>query len=285
MNLSITEEAFVLSSLKEFVKAWAFGSQANFNVESRNGQARLKLEVQLGRPCDPHHHVPPPPLAHQHKGPARRKKDQARAEAHRARQLVSTLSAVSADNSLAAPLVVPTDDDSNPPNNQEEAVQETNCAEQVAVPANEPPADVVEDDPGEDVQVSDGANSVVAAAASVPVQVSSSDPEFVPVFALAAFENCPDEVLTEEYANSLRRYLSSEEHLAQNIVESSFRHESSRTFRNGTFTHTVSVIMNVRTGRLWESPSSYIRKHLGYPNNEWDRSNGTVVKLSRIHQK
>ena len=68
MNLSITEEAFVLSSLKEFVKAWALGSQANFNVESRNGQARLKLEVQLGRPCDPHHHVPPPPLDRRHAG-------------------------------------------------------------------------------------------------------------------------------------------------------------------------------------------------------------------------
>ena len=26
-------------------------------------------------------------------------------------------------------------------------------------------------------------------------------------------------------------------------------------------------------------------KHLGCPNSEWSRSNGTVVKLSRIHQK
>ena len=58
---------------------------------------------------------------------------------------------------------------------------------------------------------------MVAATASVPLQVSSSDPEFIPVFALAAFENCPDEVLTDEYANSLRRYLSSEEHLAKTL--------------------------------------------------------------------
>ena len=61
MNLSITEESFVLSTLKEFVKSWAFGSQANFNIESRNSQPRLKLEVQIGHPGDLHHHAPPPP--------------------------------------------------------------------------------------------------------------------------------------------------------------------------------------------------------------------------------
>ena len=99
MNLSITEESFVLSTLKEFVKSWAFGSQANFNVESRNGQARLKLDVQLG---DLHHHVPPPPPTRKHKGPARRRKDQARAEAYRAKQLQHQESSDSVDTAATA---------------------------------------------------------------------------------------------------------------------------------------------------------------------------------------
>ena len=43
MHFSNTEEAFVLSSLKEFVKVWGSGRQANFNLECRNGLACIKL--------------------------------------------------------------------------------------------------------------------------------------------------------------------------------------------------------------------------------------------------
>ena len=48
-----TDEAFFLASLKEFVKSWGFGSQATFNLETRNGRARLRLEFQLGHPATP----------------------------------------------------------------------------------------------------------------------------------------------------------------------------------------------------------------------------------------
>lgn len=278
MNPSITDEAFVLSSLKEFVKAWAFGSHANFNLESIDGQARLKFEIQLRHPGDIHHHVPPPPppLAPRHKGPARQRKNQARAEAYRKRRLdnsqpPSTQTAASADTSIADSQVVPTPDDAT----IQDPTQQANSAEEVVAPATEQPVEMVEDI----------TSPVAAAAAVVHVEPSVTEPEVVPVFALAVLENCPDEVLTEEYGNSLRRFLSSEDHLARNIAESNFKHESTRSFRNGHFTHTVSMVIYVKTSGLWESPATYIRKHLAFPNNEWDRSNGTVVKLSRIHQK
>ena len=199
-------------------------------------------------------------------------KNQARAEAYRKRRLdntqpQSTQTAVSADNSIADPRVVPTPDDAT----IQDPTQQANSVEEVVAPATEQPADIP--------------TPVAAAVAGVHVEPSVTEPEVVPVFALAVLENCPDEVLSDKYGNSLRRFLSSEDHLARNIAESNFKHESTRSFRNGHFTHTVSMVIYVKTGGLWESPATYIRKHLGFPNNEWNRSNGTVVKLSRIHQK
>ena len=108
--------------------------------------------------------------------------------------------------------------------------------------------------------------------------------EFVPTYSVATFENCTDSQLGQEYADSLMRYFSSEPHLEQNIVRAEVKHLSSKSFRNSVFVHTVAVVMQVRTARLWESPASYVIKFLGQ-NNVWERSNGTVIKLSRIHQK
>ena len=51
MNLGNNEEAFVLSTLKEFVKIWGSGSQAKLNFECRNGNAWVQLDFQLGHHC------------------------------------------------------------------------------------------------------------------------------------------------------------------------------------------------------------------------------------------
>ena len=101
---------------------------------------------------------------------------------------------------------------------------------------------------------------------------------------IATFENCPEDQLNQEYAGSLIRYLKSETHLEQNIVNMEMKHLSTRSFRNSVYVHTVEVIMLVSCARLWESPASYVRKFLGQPNL-WEKSNGTLIKLSRIHQK
>ena len=117
-------------------------------------------------------------------------------------------------------------------------------------------------------------------AARVPPAV----PDFVAVHCIATFENCPDDQLSQEYAGSLIRYLKSETHLEQNIVNTEMKHLSTRSFRNSVYVHTVEVIMLVSCARLWECPASYVRKFLGQPNL-WEKSNGTLIKLSRIHQK
>ena len=109
-------------------------------------------------------------------------------------------------------------------------------------------------------------------------------PDVIAVYAIATLENCPDAQLDDDYGASIRRFLTSEQHLDQNVASVDLHHLSSRSFRNNTHTHIVSVTMNVKTARLWENPASYVRKHLGLANY-WERSNGTIVKLSRIHQK
>ena len=113
---------------------------------------------------------------------------------------------------------------------------------------------------------------------------SANCPDVIPVYCIATLENCPDVELNNEYGESIKRFLFSEQHLAQNISSVDLQHLSSRSFRKNIHTHTVSVTMYVSTLRLWESPASYIRKHLGLANF-WERSNGTIVKLSRIYQK
>ena len=109
-------------------------------------------------------------------------------------------------------------------------------------------------------------------------------PDVIPVYCTATVESCLEFELNEEYGASIRRFLTSKEHLVQNISSTEIQYISSRFFRNKLYTHTVSVILHVKTARLWESPASYIRKHLGL-SNYWERSNGTIVRLSRIHQK
>ena len=59
---------------------------------------------------------------------------------------------------------------------------------------------------------------------------------------------------------------------------------SSRSFRNNLYKHTVSIILYVKTARLWESAASYVRKHLGV-SKYWERSNGTVNRLEFTRSK
>ena len=61
MEFGNTEEAFVLATLKEFVKLWSSGSRADLNIECWEGTAWVKLDLQLGHPAALHDvsHFPP----------------------------------------------------------------------------------------------------------------------------------------------------------------------------------------------------------------------------------
>ena len=83
-------------------------------------------------------------------------------------------------------------------------------------------------------------------------------PDVIPVFCIATLENCPDYKVNEDYCQSIRRFLGSEHHLIENISSSEIQHVATRSFRNNVYTHTLSIVVYVRTARLWESPANYL---------------------------
>ena len=110
---SMTEEAFLLHSLKEVVNVWSSGSgQASFNFSVQEGVASLQLGFQLGRPADPHFlpqdsdqvqpqpqpdHLPQEQAGWQqqrrrrrYRGPAQRTRDRERAAAHQSSLAAAT---------------------------------------------------------------------------------------------------------------------------------------------------------------------------------------------------
>ena len=114
--------------------------------------------------------------------------------------------------------------------------------------------------------------------------IQANVPDKIQVYCTATIDNCPDDIINNEYGNSIRRFIQSEHHLRDNVTISEMKHLSTRSLGESKYLHTVSIVLDVKTARLWESPAKYVRKHLGL-DNYWTRSNGTVVRLTRIHQK
>ena len=95
------------------------------------------------------------------------------------------------------------------------------------------------------------------------------------VHAVATFRNSPNDDISQDDINSLQNYIYSEEHLKRNIKKIEFEKLSRWE---------VSTKLFVLTNNLWEGPRAYLWKHLG-GQNLWDRSNGTKIKLEKIHVK
>ena len=281
-NETNTEETFILASLKEFVKLWGSGCQANFQLQCSNGQVSFNFSAQLGAPADrhfvpnephPHHgfHAPPPP---RRKSPQQRERDRARAAAHRASKTVK----VTADPQIeqeADPDDPQTEQEADPaPMSQPEAdAAATNLSSEQAVPAVLPKQ-----------------AAAAAVSLSTPKAVPATIREVrdkvvcehseVKVYATGVFENCPDETLTEDYYVSLRKFVTSETHLQDNIASIKMAQLSSRQLGSQLFVHLVNVEMSVKTARLWEPASVYIKKHLA--SNDWLKGNKTRITLMNI---
>jgi hypothetical protein len=325
-----TEEAFVLASLKEFVKLWGSGGHASFQLQCSNRQASFHLSSQHGAPADRHflpsfprpkdashgfHDIQPHPQ--RQKSLRQRERDRARAAAHRAtKDLDKGKQAVTAETESAL-----TTDPHLPPNQAAPAVHisapQDPAAPDVSLSQNEgaPPAqnplikeavtDAPNFPPNEDAPADHCIQPTKAAPAApslssnptssssvaprqqvqlaaVPaVYAAGCPPQVVAVYATAVFENCPTSQLEQEDLESLQRFLTSENHLKQNISEIKLKELSSRSFRNNVYTHTLSVELHIATFRLCEPQVNYIRRNL--EKSEWKRSNGTLIGLNRIH--
>ena len=103
----------------------------------------------------------------------------------------------------------------------------------------------------------------------------------VTVYATAVIESCPHEKF--DYKTSIESIVFNEHHMRSNLSAVNIIHVSSRVFRSNLFTHTVNVVMSVKTSALWDSPRQYIWKYLGQDESTW--KNGTRIKFSRINVK
>ena len=273
-----TEEAFVLASLKEFVKLWGSGFQASLNLECRNGQAWFQLGGRLGHPALPHF-CPPPPQTEfpvkRKKSPAKAEKDRARAAKHRATK--KETEAAPAPSTLAA--------------TAELDICTTNLADPAGSPSASLPASpsTHSRSTSRDCIPTTDPASTTAAASAVPPTVTvtvAEEPQvsmqeaFETVHATAVIESSPNEVCDYKDIYNL---VVKEHHMRNNIAEIKINHESTRQFRSNLFTHTVSIILTVKTAALWDSPRQYIWKQLG--QNDWAKSNGSSIKFVKIHVK
>ena len=108
-------------------------------------------------------------------------------------------------------------------------------------------------------------------------------PKIAPIYATAIFENSPNAQIMNEELESLKKINKHEGHLVNNIDQVYFEPLSTIELRNRLFKHTCQVIINVKNGNLWETPRSYLWKHIGQDN--WASGNGTEISIIRIHQK
>ena len=113
---------------------------------------------------------------------------------------------------------------------------------------------------------------------------SSKENTIMQVYAIAEMTCSREPTVTQDEIKSLVGILKGKEHLRRNVGRIA-RYDYCKTNKDeyGTFTHTMPLVLDVDVSHLWENPRSYIYHHLG--RDSWKLSNGTTVKLSRIHQK
>ena len=128
-----------------------------------------------------------------------------------------------------------------------------------------------------EVESNDNIDSVVGSKPHNPVS------EVVIIHGTAVIEDSPFNTFVNEELDSLVRFITSKEHLQNNIKNIEYTHLSTREFRHGKFKHIVALKIHVKTSSLWESPRSYLWRHIG--NDTWTRGNGSTINVTKIHQK
>ena len=112
---------------------------------------------------------------------------------------------------------------------------------------------------------------------------SAERPLLVTIHATGVIENSPYSVFNNDEWGSILRFLASKEHLKKNIEDVKYTSLRTTESSKNLFVHVVELQILVKRHQLWESPRSYIWKHMG--QDSWERNNGSSIKLFRIHQK
>ena len=113
---------------------------------------------------------------------------------------------------------------------------------------------------------------------------SSAESSTTQVYAMAEMSYSKTSTVTQDDVRSLLGILKGKDHLKRNFGQVS-RYDYCKTVvdEHGIFTHCLPIVLDIDVSHLWENPRSYIYHHLG--RDSWTLSNGTTIKLSRIHRK
>ena len=107
-----------------------------------------------------------------------------------------------------------------------------------------------------------------------------SQPEIV---ITVIIEKSPFNLLAQEEIDSITRFIMQKEHMKKNITNIEYNLLPSRNSECGLFRHTISLRLSVKTLNLWETPRSYVFRHVG--QDIWERGNGSEIRITKIHQK
>ena len=251
------------SFVQKFHQLWQAGYTGHLDISSHAGKACVGLRVQLGYPYQSQESFYTP-RHNMNCGPSRLRR-RARRAAARAEKNGGVATGIKA----------------NVVNSQQNDNLENSSNEDIPLESTE---NVV-------------TNEVLVKNANIAENVAASDlgsndacttgniaqPDTSSVFCVATLDNCPNEVLDKEDADSIRKCLFEEKDMLENVYSSKFEIISSRSLRHNKFVHTISVELKVKMSKLQESPVQYVKKQLGLKN--WSLENGTTVRLSRIHSK
>ena len=254
--MSATE---IYTFLDKFKNLWSAGLDAHLHAETHAGQAWVSLHLRLGHPPGPLHVISP---RRNRNTPARQRR-RAQREADRKEKAEEASEKVS--------------ENVQPMN--ENVVDATENVEDSTENVVDAIGDVAAETENEEIVEEPLAEEALVIAEDETVNVAKEDSEKVDIIeivnAVGTFRNSPNTALGEDDVISLRKFIYSEEDLARNIVDVEFR-------QIGAWEIEVKLLVTKKN--LWEGTRSYIWKHLG-GQNFWDRSNGTKIKLEKIHVK
>ena len=114
-------------------------------------------------------------------------------------------------------------------------------------------------------------------------QEVQSQPEIVVIHGTVIIDKSPFNLLAQEEVDSISRFITQKEHMKKNIMNIEYNLLSSINSECGLFRHTISLRLFVKTVNLWETPRSYVFRHVG--QDTWERGNGSDIRITKIHQK
>ena len=283
--MSVTE---LDNFIQKFHQLWKAGHIAHLDVDTYAGKAWVGLRVQLGHvPGPPHHQFRPPPFSqvHKRKDTPSRQRRRARRTAERQVTIAEEAAIVeSVQESVEEPDSSETDEHLMEETDEQSGNNEVNESDTATIEESNENNRVEIDNKAEEVITE---NEGTENEPIEPVTTHQADqavvPPIVTIHATAVLDDSPNVTLTNDDVDSLVRILTAKDHLNRNISNIEYSHLSSREFRNKKYKHTVGLKIHVKTESLWEGPRNYLWKHIG--QDCWDRRNGTVVTIVKIHQK